>query len=309
MAEGRAGQATPVADEVSLRELYLTFRAGLPLIVVAALVAGAAVLIYMLSQPPRYEASAVVQVLPTTITPAAGSATTLTPPVGIDLETYKAASDAAFREVAGDPGLDKNPAAHGLMLTPTPAAQLMSRGQQVVRHSARKRLATEAAEAANAWADETVVQLRRVMSQPFQVAIAAAQEEMLRREAEFDAASATWSNFLARDERPELRASLAATGAEDTAGIRAALAALESEAQAAQRDLAAAQLAYYRSAPLMAQLELQRDLAIESAFVAVRANPPAEALPRNAATAAVAAAVVVGLLATLFVFLRRAVRQ
>lgn len=293
---------------MSLRELWLTLKAGLPIIALLALVAGASVFIFTLNQPLRYEATAVVQVLPTTITPAAGSATALTPPVGVDLETYRAAADAAFREVAGDRELDRKPAAHGLTLTPTAATQLMSRGQQVVRHSARKGAAQDAADSANEWADQTVVELRRVMSQPFHVAISAAQEEMLRREAEFDAASAAWSSFLARDERPELRTRLTSASAADAAAIRAALAALESEAQAAQRDLAAAQLAYYRSAPLLAQLELQRDLAIESVFVAVRANPPADALPRNAVMAAVAAAVVVGMLATLFVFLRRAVR-
>lgn len=310
VSEGRRidQDASPGTDEVSLREVYLTFRAGLPLIALVAVLAGSVAFGFVLSKPRVYQASAVVHVLPTTVTPAAASTVALNPPVGVDLETYRSAaqSDEVLDAAGAAAGIARADFAARLELTATPAAQL-SRGQQVVRHSATMRSPAEAAAVVNAWAEATVASLRRVMSQPLDVAIAAAEEEMLRRQVMFDAASAAWSEFLSRDERPALRARIAAEGAGDTARLRAQLASLESEASAAQRDLAAAQLAYYRSAPLPLQLELQRDLVVQSASVAVRANVPVEPRGRNLVVTTLASAVVAGLLATLFVFLRRAV--
>src|SRR5690625_5764784 len=53
------------SDEVSLRDLYLIFRQGFVLIVVVALLAGAAAFLYASIQPDRYEAQATVLVTPT----------------------------------------------------------------------------------------------------------------------------------------------------------------------------------------------------------------------------------------------------
>lgn len=300
-------QSADYPDEVSLRDLYLTFRAGLPLIVLVTLVVGVAVALFVLSRPRVYEATAVVHVLPSTVSPAAASTVTLTTPVGVDLETYR--QTALAREVldAIEIDLPLEDLAARLELSPTPAAQL-SRGQQVVAHTVTLRDATKVAPVANSWAEATVDELRRVLSLPLDTAIAAAAAEMGRRAAEFDAASAAWADFLARDERPALRARLAAAeGTQDTTVVREALAALEAEAGAIQRDMAAAQLAFHRSAPLLGQLELQRDLVSDSATVAVRASAPLEPLSRNLVPLTLAGAVVAGLLATLFVFLRRAV--
>lgn len=300
-------QASDYPDEVSLRDLYLTFRAGLPLIVLVTLVVGVAVALVVLNRPRVYEATAVVHVLPNTVSPAATTTVTLSTPLGIDLETYRQTALARAVLDAIEVDLALGDLATRLKLSPTPAAQL-SRGQQVVAHTVTLRDPEMAAKVANAWAEATVAELRRVLSQPLDAALAAAASEMERRSAEFDAASAAWAAFLARDERPALRTRLAAAAStEDTAAVRARLAALEGEAAAVQRDLATAQLAFYRSAPLVGQLELQRDLLSDSAAVAVRASEPLEPLPRNLITMTLAAAVVAGLLATLFVFLRRAV--
>src|SRR5690625_5800476 len=53
------------SDEVSLRDLYLIFRQGFVLIVVVALLAGAAAFLYASIQPDRFEEQATVLVTPT----------------------------------------------------------------------------------------------------------------------------------------------------------------------------------------------------------------------------------------------------
>ncbi|MFA7461417.1 MAG: Wzz/FepE/Etk N-terminal domain-containing protein, partial [Trueperaceae bacterium] len=88
-------------DEISLRELYLIFRAGLVAIVLAALVAGAAAFLYIGSRPASYEATATVQVNVPVADSANEEAAWLLPPAGIGMNSYRALANRPAVIAAG----------------------------------------------------------------------------------------------------------------------------------------------------------------------------------------------------------------
>src|SRR5690606_31728038 len=100
-----------------------------------------------------------------------------------------------------------------------------------------------------------------------------------------------------------------ASTSDEAAALRARLTSLEATAATLQRDLASASMDYYRIAPAVPTLELQRELVASSARLAIPATVPLMPEARGRLTATVVAALVGGLLATLFVFLRAAVRD
>lgn len=109
-------------------------------------------------------------------------------------------------------------------------------------------------------------------------------------------------------ERSQLQ--LAAEESERAAAqLRERLADLEQRAADPQAALSLARVAYDRVASVMPLLELQRVLVADAARVVVAAAPPVRAKPRGVLTGTVAAAVVAGLLGTMLVFLRAAVRD
>lgn len=314
-------------DEVPLRDLYLTFRAGLPLIVAVAVLAGTAAFLLTITRARSYTATAVVQVMPTVVTTGQYTDLTLSSPVGLDQDSYRAL--AFSREVLANateryagavaelssleqPDGDSLTVEHlegSAKLTMAPSAQL-ARGQQVGQHSFSAATPEGAAAGANAWAHATAAAARELLSRPVRGALAAAEEEQAIRRSALDASAEAWAEFLARDRRDELRAALAEPGsAAEQAGLRAELANLEAEAGRLNSSQLAADLAYQRSAAALAALELQGYVLAESASLAVAAGAPLDPDGRNVVTFTLAAALVAGLLATLVVFLRKAVSE
>lgn len=93
------------------------------------------------------------------------------------------------------------------------------------------------------------------------------------------------------------------------AELRSRLGELERQAAELQRRVSTTSLAYFRAAPAAAELQLRRELAAGAVSVAIPASVPLEPDPRNMSVTVVAAFFVGGLAATLFVFLRAAVRD
>lgn len=91
--------------------------------------------------------------------------------------------------------------------------------------------------------------------------------------------------------------------------IRSELAEVNQTADRLEQVLARARAAYDSVARLAPLMRLQQGLIGNAAKVVVQAVPPLEPQPRNRLTITLAAAVVAGLLATLVVFLRAAVRE
>src|SRR5690606_3306726 len=222
-----------------------------------------------------------------------------------------------------------------------------------------------AAQVASAWAGEPVEMARDRLVAPFTEAGGRLTADVAAREAAYQAASEAWADFLAVDEREELRhrleslveldasrlerlgqmeaeasalrariaslqqsgqpvAALAADLAAGEAGaqhvrdelaasgsqadeLRSRLGELERKAAELQRRVSTTSLAYFRAAPAAAELDLRRELAAGAVSVAIPAAAAPKPDPKSTAVTAVAAVVVGGLAATVFVFLRAAV--
>ena len=95
----------------------------------------------------------------------------------------------------------------------------------------------------------------------------------------------------------------------EAAALRERLADLELRAAAPQAALRNATAAYARVAAVMPLLTLQQGMVDDAARVIIGASEPLEPKPRNRLTVTLAALLVGGLLATLFVFLRSAVAE
>jgi len=324
VAERASLESRYYGDEVSLRELYLVFRAGLPLIIAAALVVGALAFALQALRTPQYTATATVNVIPPLVGTDSLSGLELSVTAGMDSDSYRAIAESLdlLGEVASGFTID------GSQLTAIDLAavtQLSSRqaasqarGHLVVEHAvtlAGDEGKDKADEVANAWAEATVAEVANTLSSHLAGAVETVNAEIAERRAAFQAASDAWAEFLAKDERAALTQQLALAAAQEGASaagasdLRERLARLEAEAATLERELSTASLVYYRVAPTGPALELQRDLVAGSVFVAIAASTPVRPQGPSKVVVAVAAALVAGLAATLLVFLRAAVRE
>lgn len=122
--------------------------------------------------------------------------------------------------------------------------------------------------------------------------------------ARLDGVAGTLAALVA--ERSELET--AAERAEATAAtLRGRLADLEQRAAEPQAALAVARLAHDRVAGAIPLLALQQRMTADAAQVVIAADPPLKPVPSNRLMVTLAAVLVAGLLAMLFVFLRAAV--
>lgn len=100
-----------------------------------------------------------------------------------------------------------------------------------------------------------------------------------------------------------------AGAAEQMVNLRTELAEVEETADRLQVERSRARASYDGVAQLVPLIRLQQSFIGNAAKVVVEAVPPLEPTPRNRLTITLAAAVVAGLLATLIVFLRAAIRE
>ncbi len=233
--------------EVTLRQLYLTFKAGLWLIVVVGLVCGVAAFLIAGAAGPRYVSAATV-----TVTPPAVGVTSLT---GLDVSVPATLDFEAYRAIAFDPellrSLDRPEGTDPVALlgyidlvSRTPASQV--RGHVTVDHvvtgGASGFTKEDAVRLANAWAEATVSAVTAFLTAPVDDAIDSVTAEIATRTAEFDAASAAWAEFLGVDERRSLNERLDALTRLDSVQ-RTRLAMLEGAVAAADARTEALQAA------------------------------------------------------------------
>lgn len=326
MADGRPGAPAPAAsnqryygDEVSLRELYLTFRSGLPLIVVVALLCAVAAFVVMSLRLDNYTATATVNVIPPLVGTDSLSGLELSVTAGMDPQSYEAIAYGRelLDEVGEQVGLD-GAEVHSLVSLAVRQAPSQARGHLVVDHRAvvgGEEGASVADDLADAWARATVAAVAGALSSHLEGAVETVSEEIRDRRDAFQAASDAWAEFLANDVRASLARELttleiASGGSEGRAAeVRARLGELEATAATLERELSTASLVYYRVAPTGPALELQRDLVAGSVFVAIPASSPVIAAAASRTAITLAAAAIGALAATVLVFLRAAVRE
>ena len=199
-------------DEISLRELYLIFRAGLVAIVLAALVAGAAAFLYIGSRPASYEATATVQINVPVADSANEEAAWLLPPAGIGMNSYRALAHrptviaAGLGVPASNTELLREGARRLELAAIDTAAQ--ARGQLTVTHTVSAAAPQEAADVANRWAEASAQAAIEAMSRTVNSNAEASTQELELRESDLRTASAEWTAFAQDDNRSVLNSLL-----------------------------------------------------------------------------------------------------
>ncbi len=238
---GTDRRASHVADDtVTLRELYLVVKTGLPLILAAALVCGLAAFGYRTLQGATFTTTAVVQVVQPRVSTQPGSGLDVSVASPLNAPTYRAIalSPALLYALADDLGLEEVTELGELDVVAGPGA---SSGDAIgVTHVVTvptARGAEWAATVANAWADATVEAARDVLLAPFTEAGGRVASDLAARESAYQEASEAWADFLAVDERDELRSRLESL-VELEASRRARLSEAEAEAEALRARIA-----------------------------------------------------------------------
>jgi uncharacterized protein involved in exopolysaccharide biosynthesis len=307
-------------DEVSLRDLYLIFRRGFPLIVIVAAVAAVAAFAYLSTRPAAYVASATVQVTaPQPIT--SGELASLVPQVGMGVQSYtslamsnavlaealkEAAAAPARREAAeyqgGEEATRATPDGATAQTTDLEALRRLlqslkltaidtsnqSRGQLTIQHTATAGSPTQAADLANAWAQAGARAATAAMLGAVDVSVTAATRELAAREAELAVARDAWAAFLKEDARPALQSQLAQLATQQAAA-RSRLAELDilivsNGARQALLSAAAAARTEASPEPLEAQVRTLVDAGVLDAATAAGFAAAIAQLPAGVAT-------------------------
>ncbi len=155
------------ADEVSLRDLYLIFKKGFWLIVIVALLAGAAAFLYATLQPASYEAQATVLVTPTPERRGDDAGAQIMQRTNVNYATYESLAfsqrvlDRTAME-AGVTGDELDRFTNRLELTSLVGSGQNS-SQLIVGHTASGDSPEAAAELANIWSRTTIAAVTETM--------------------------------------------------------------------------------------------------------------------------------------------------
>lgn len=307
------------SERVALRDFYLVFRGGLVLIVSVAAISAIVAFALSTFRPIQYVATASVNVIPPVVGTDSLSGLELSVTAGIDEESYRAIalSPDLLTQIGAPFGYDRLQLLKIASLS-TRAAPSQVRGHLVVDHLVTmpgEEGKDAAADIANAWSEATVARVATALSSHLAGAVETVTAEIEERRTAYQAASDEWANFLARDERTILRDRLLELMQEPTtspdaiAELQERLSDLERQSANLEREVSTTSLAYYRVAPTGPALELQRDLVAGSVFVAIPASAPEKAVESSRILLTLAAAVVGGLLATMLVFFRAAIKE
>ena len=297
----RGGERVADPDEISLRDLYLIFRRGLPLVLGVALLAALAAFAWVALRPDVFEAEATVTSTPPSVRMRQDASLIVVPegdgaPSALALDTPRGHTGATYRTIAEgrsvfDATIDRlvsdgTPAPMREELEAAAELEVAAEGQTplIVAHRVRWDDAQLAATYANAWAQTTVEQARD--------ALLADVEQML------DVTLAVRDERLAQVQA--LESSLAALDAEG---------AQQPERARIERDLALANRAHAAVAELVPLMGYMAQLVPGGTRILDPAAPPSEPAGPGAATVAGLALVLAALAGIVFVFLREAVRE
>jgi uncharacterized protein involved in exopolysaccharide biosynthesis len=192
-------------DEVSLRELYLTVRRGLPLIVVVTIVAAAAAFLVVGLRPVRYRAEAVVRV---TVPQLGGGSLPVDTTIGFDTYRRVAMSATVLNDALSrldDTALDLR------ALRSAGSVERVNEGNGsalVAAMGVTLPSAVRAAAAANAWAAAASDAIRASLKANIEGVRASVENDLSQRGEALTQAEAGWEAFTATDERDALNAQL-----------------------------------------------------------------------------------------------------
>jgi uncharacterized protein involved in exopolysaccharide biosynthesis len=209
----RAPAPGPVADEVSLRDLYLVVRRAAPWILAAALAAAGATYLLLGRRPATYvaEATAVVARVPLEI--GLGTGLRFRPEVDLSFDTYQTLAYARGVLEAVLPAHEAHDVARlrdALTLERVAGAPNQPAGLLAVVHRVRSGHPERAAEAANAWAAATIATARGLLLENLDAVETITGEGLADARATLRAAEGEVERFRASSGIEALRAQLGA---------------------------------------------------------------------------------------------------
>lgn len=198
---------------MSLRELYLVWRAGLPLIIAATLVFALGALAFKLYQGRTYTAEAVVQVVRPRVSNQPGTGLEVNVASVVDAGTYRAIAENERTLAATADAIQMPQFTEFGSLEVVAGPGPLSGDAMTLTHRVTVDVdagAETAASVANAWAEETVTAVRQLITAPLETAGERVAVDVAAREQAYQEASEAWAQFLGVDEREELRRRLEA---------------------------------------------------------------------------------------------------
>ena len=197
-------------DEVSLRDLYLIFKRGFWLIAAVAILAAVGAFLFATFSADTYEAEATVLVTPTPVRTGDDAGAAIISRTNVNYVTYE--SLAFSRRVLdrtavafGIPADDRDRFPERLELT----ANDTSSAQLIVGHTATADSASQAAELADIWAQETVAAVTQTMQAILEPIISNNTQTVTQFETDLRELEAEWRAFQNRNDTALLEAELA----------------------------------------------------------------------------------------------------
>ncbi len=193
-AADRPAAGVPVAsDEISLRELYLVLRRRAPWIVAAAVLAGVVAFAALSLRAPSYVAEATTIVARAPISVELGTGLSFRPEIDLTFDTYQtlAFSRSVLEAVLPFvPGSDVARLREALTLERVAGLATQPSSVLAVTHRVRGRDPGQGAAAANAWAEATIANVRRLLLENLDAVEAITGDGLSRARAGLEAAEA-----------------------------------------------------------------------------------------------------------------------
>lgn len=200
-------------DEVSLRDLYLILRRGLPIILGAAVVAGVLAFVVSSFLPEVYEAESTTLISPQPVQIQGTQNLTFEPPNEVSFEAYETLANSrpvVEQALSELPEAELSPESFGgevsLLLGPQNTSQVAPLN---VTHSVRSQDPELAAQLADAWALSTLEAVRASFLASLEPIRSATERQIETLEDALETAEAEWETFQERDRGETLTALLA----------------------------------------------------------------------------------------------------
>ena len=199
-------------DEISLRDLYLILRRGLPLILGTAVVAGSLAFVVSSFLPDVYEAESTALVAPQPVQIQGTQNLTFEPPNEVSFEAYETLANSrpvverALAEVPAGLSPETFAGEVSLLLGPQNASQAAPLN---VTHSVRDQDPELAAQLADAWALSTLEAVRASFLASLEPIRSATEQQIETLEGSLESAEAEWETFQETDRGETITALLA----------------------------------------------------------------------------------------------------
>ena len=204
----------PGADEISLRDLYLTLRQGLPIIVIVAVLAGGLGLLYQLTRPTQYESTGttLLTVPPFEVDNARGF--NIRPDAVVNFETYEtlALSSAVLEatlQASGLSTLDVITLRRQLSLEPLLEPDAREQNTTLsVTHRVRSNDPASSSALAQAWVEATLATVQASLLEDLAPIDASTSAELETLQHRLEQAEAALEAFRASDDGTTLNRQL-----------------------------------------------------------------------------------------------------